>query len=108
MNKVEKLKKLFGPPALAATVATGMLLHAAVAWADGCTSVSTSNGFNECGSAYSTPCSKPASEGTGACLSAWGNVIVYWCCPTSDGCSGFYEYYGAGGTPYCFGYCCPT
>jgi len=107
-KQMNKLKKLFAPRALAATLATGMLLHAAVAWAGGgCTSVSTSTASGGCGGANSTPCSQSVTSQDG-CFWYWGGIsTVYWCCPTSDYCTGLIQ---PSGPPfnYCYGNCCPT
>jgi len=116
---MHKLKKLFGPNALATTVASAMLLHAFVAWAHGCVSVSTSNGAPTCGGDFSTPCQQNVTQGDTGCVNYWdtckGSSVpstIYWCCPTADSCSGLlqggHSPCGAPGGWFCYGYCCPT
>jgi hypothetical protein len=95
MNKT-RLKKLFGPRALAATVGTAMLLHAAVAWATNCYSeaVYTSPQCTIYCSAYVTDANQPG------CSVHYLNQYVYWCCPTGTGC-GLLD----GSQTQCWGWC---
>jgi hypothetical protein len=92
MNK--KLKQLFSPSALAATVATGMLLHATVALAQqSCLSQCTSwsrptNCNNVCGNGsqgyYCCPNAECASivYGPNCANPSYGPQLVGWCsCP---------------------------
>jgi hypothetical protein len=113
---MNRLKRLFGPKALASTAAAAMLLHAFAAWASGCVSVSKSTGWLPCGGDFSTPCQHSLDSQSG-CEYYWRNCrgygsanTVYWCCPTGDSCSGLLQgptNQGCGAA-YCYGYCCPT
>src|SRR5690349_18725930 len=94
MNKI-KLKKLFGPRALAATVGTAMLLHAAIAWADNC--------YSE-GLTLSPGCQGACSfsfgnNPPGNCINYHGQT-VYWCCPSGSSCGAT-----EGGPGFCWGWC---
>jgi hypothetical protein len=102
---MNKLKKLFGPKALAATLSTAMLLHAALAWADGnCLSRPVSNGTG-CDSGYPTQCSAEVIGniyGDQNCdYLPW--QTYYWCCPSGETCG---QLGGASGPPpQCWGWC---
>lgn len=72
-----KLKRLFSPSTLAASVSTAMVFHATLAWAGwNCLSVSV---------VYGSPptCTFP---NTLLCHDAQG---FYWCCPGTLTCGGY-------------------
>jgi hypothetical protein len=71
---MNKLKKLFSPSALAATVATGMLLHATVTLAGSVLCLSQSLVYEGIG-LYCYPNNTCSSGGE------W-----FWCCPAGDPC----------------------
>ena len=73
MNKV---KRLFSPHALAATIASGMLLHSALNALADCYQLSAIAQQQNCG--------------TGRACSAYqcggGGSLYYWCCTQSESC----------------------
>ncbi len=104
MNK--KLKQLFRPHTLAATIATGMLISSAALAVDCVSAVAYLNqSFYGCG-ANQTPCSAYIQNTGTSCDNHW----VYWCCDYPKTCSN----YANTGTcdpnspyPYAYGFCCP-
>jgi hypothetical protein len=73
---MNKLPKLFGARVLAATVGTGMLLHAAVALATHCNSQSTTASPPEGWCSNGVMCYGPGP----------GGETLYWCCPIQYAC----------------------
>lgn len=99
-----KLKQLCSAHALAATIASGMLISAAV-WAVDCVSTSAVVRYPpDCGT--NTLCSAYIQNTGTQCDGNW----VYWCCTYPQQC-GYAEpaNCGMGGWPpfYAYGYCCP-
>jgi hypothetical protein len=93
---MKQLKRLFGPRSIAATFATGMLLHSALnALAGSCYQVSAAFG----GSPSCGPGQRLCSGGY--CPSQFGQY--YWCCGTNEAC--WYCAFNNGTT--LVSYCCP-
>ena len=91
---MNNLKKLFSPSALATTIATGMLLHATVAWA-----------YQNC---YST--SLGDSGGCPGMHQCYVSPGVYYCCPYGANCDdGLTTLYPCSSPPYyyCIFCLCP-
>jgi hypothetical protein len=75
---MNQLKRLFGPRNLAATFATGMLLHSALnALAGSCYEVSAALGAGPC------PLGRTCR---GSPCPSQGGMTHYWCCYTTDAC----------------------
>ena len=70
------LKKLFSPSALAATVATGMLIQVAVASGGG------QNCLSQCTTTVQTDCTPN--------MSCSVDQSFFWCCPFGDQCGQIY------------------
>lgn len=103
------LKRLFGPKALAATVSTGLLIHAAVAWA-------TTNCLSEpvyttapCDPDVQPLCSQIVWDSPAGCYELYGGgTTVYWCCPAGKGCGVLDGVDTPPGNNKCWGWCtCP-
>ena len=77
MNKLSKLKRLFSPTTLAATVATGMLASSVVVMAT-CTEVSAVGDFPPC-----TPGEICVQQ---RCVKQAGGVNYYFCCLWTQTC----------------------
>ena len=89
------LRKLFSPSALAATVATGMLVQVAVA---------SGGGGQNCLSQCATLTDPSQCDPNVHCQNVY--TRMYWCCPLGDTC-GASEYFncGANGGGWCV---CPN
>lgn len=93
---MNKLKQLLSPTALAATVATGMLLHSTLnALAGSCYQVSA---------AVTQPQSCYGGRLCSAQQCSGGGFTYYWCCGANEAC-----WYCVTPTtwPYATTYCCP-
>ena len=80
---MNKLKKLFSPSALAATVAIGLLVTSAInAWATCNTTSAVWLEGKNAGLCLGTTC------GQQTCTQRFGERTYYWCCLTGYSCSG--------------------
>lgn len=102
MNK--KLKQLFSAHALAATIATGMLVSATVLAVDCISAVAYDRYAPQCGT--NTLCSAVINSPGSNC----NGHTVYWCCDYPKTCSTYANTGTCDPTspyPYAYGYCCP-
>jgi hypothetical protein len=77
---MNKLKKLFSPRSLAATVGTAMVLHGTVTALAACVTVSAAP--NWCGGPCGQSCTKYCYDSTGT---------YYWCCQQYDTCGAYHQ-----------------
>lgn len=102
---MNRLKRLFSPSALAATVATGMLISSVLAQPYDCYSAHATLDWSlQCPNGLRCNSNDPCGSGT----------QIYWCCAATNWCGDLCQVYPVKATcvpgedPYAYAWCCPA